>query len=111
MRNFEEEHSGLTEIVMVDTMHERKQKMYEASDAFVVLPGGFGTLDEMFEILTWRQLNQHGKPVFIYNQDGYWDHLSSLMDHIVETKFARAGTSEMYDYTRDMDELKRWLGL
>ncbi|MAR56806.1 MAG: TIGR00730 family Rossman fold protein [Rickettsiales bacterium] len=111
LRNFEEEHDALSEIVMVDTMHERKQKMYDASDAFVILPGGFGTMDEMFEILTWRQLNQHGKPVYIYNYDGYWDHLIALMDHIITQKFAREVTRDLYDYTGDFAQLKQWLTL
>ena len=111
MRDFEPEHEHLTETVMVDSMHERKQKMYDASDAFVILPGGFGTLDEMFEILTWRQLGQHGKPVFIYNFDGYWNHLISLMDFICDAKFAREGTRDMYRVAGAFDELKTWLGL
>ncbi len=88
LKNIENEHQSLTEIIIVDTMHQRKQIMYQRSDIFVVLPGGFGTMDEMFEILTWKQLQLHDKPIIILNYDGYWDHLIALMNNIIACGFA-----------------------
>src|SRR3954449_3401921 len=72
LRDAELAHPGLTELVITGSMHERKRVMAERSDAFAVLPGGIGTLDEMFEIVTWRQLGLHDKPVFLVDIDGYW---------------------------------------
>ena len=69
-------------------MHERKRVMAERSDAFAVLPGGIGTLDEMFEIVTWRQLGLHDKPIFLVDIDGYWQPLRALLDHLVAHGFA-----------------------
>jgi uncharacterized protein (TIGR00730 family) len=69
------------ELRVVDSMHARKQLMFELSDAFCILPGGFGTLDEFFEIITWRQLGQHDKPIVILNETGYWDPLLRLVEH------------------------------
>jgi uncharacterized protein (TIGR00730 family) len=81
-------HKGLTELHVVESMHQRKQMMVDLSDGFVVLPGGLGTLDEFFEIMTWRQLGLHQKPVVLVNLDGYWDSLLKLIDHMIEEKFA-----------------------
>ena len=75
----EVEHKNLTHLIKVDNMHERKKKMYELSDAFAALPGGFGTLDEFFEILTWRQLKLHPKPIYLFNFDNFFAH---LIEHI-----------------------------
>jgi uncharacterized protein (TIGR00730 family) len=80
-------HSGLTELRVVETMHVRKATMVELSDAFVALPGGFGTLDELFEILTWAQLGMHRKPVGLVNVSGFWDPLVALVGHMVEEGF------------------------
>jgi hypothetical protein len=96
LRTLENEHKGLTEIVIVGSMHERKKLMFDLSDAFIILPGGFGTMDEMFEILTWKQLKLHDKPVIIVNYQGYWDPLIALMDNIVNTGFARQETADIY---------------
>ncbi|RLA63176.1 MAG: TIGR00730 family Rossman fold protein [Epsilonproteobacteria bacterium] len=73
------EHKKLTHLIKVDDMHERKKKMYELSDAFAALPGGFGTLDEFFEILTWRQLKLHPKPIYLFNFENFFGH---LIEHI-----------------------------
>lgn len=81
-------HSGLTELHIVDSMHTRKLKMSELADAFVILPGGFGTLDELFEIITWRQLNIHKKPIIILNINNYWDPLIALIHQIIQERFA-----------------------
>jgi uncharacterized protein (TIGR00730 family) len=77
-------HEGLTEVIATETMHERKTKMVEYADAFLILPGGFGTLDEMFEILTWGQLGLHSKPVGILNIAGYYDGLLIFIDSMVD---------------------------
>lgn len=77
-------HGGLTELHVVPDMHSRKKLMYDLSDAFLVFPGGMGTLDELFEILTWRQLGFHGKPVALMNINGYFDHLLRFLDHAVD---------------------------
>ena len=81
-------HLGLNELVIVDTMHQRKQAMAERSDAFAVLPGGVGTLDETIEMLSWRQLGLHEKPVYIVDIAGYWSPLVTLFDHVVAAKFS-----------------------
>ena len=77
-------HQGLTELIETTTMHERKALMYEKSDAFAALPGGFGTLDEVAEISTWRQIGTHGKPIGLLNVDGYYEHLIAWLDRAVE---------------------------
>lgn len=77
-------HGGLTQLHLVDSMHERKALLTELSDAFIALPGGIGTMDELFEALTWRQLGIHDKPVGILNADGYYDALLSLLDRMLE---------------------------
>jgi uncharacterized protein (TIGR00730 family) len=88
LRDAELAHSGVSELVVVDTMHDRKRVMAERSDAFAVLPGGIGTLDETFEILTWRQLRLHDRPIFLVDIAGYWQPLRALLDHIVAQRFA-----------------------
>ena len=85
-------HRGVTELVVVDSMHERKRLMAEKADAFAILPGGVGTLDEMFEILSWKQLDLHRKPIFLVDIGGYWRPLRVLLDHIVAHGFARPET-------------------
>ncbi len=83
------EHTDLTELVIVDTMHVRKQMMVDRADAFVILAGGLGTLDEFFEILTWKQLGLHDKPVVVVNINGYWDKMIEAIRHIASEKFMR----------------------
>ena len=81
-------HHGVSELIVVGNMHERKRLMFERSDAFVVLPGGLGTLDETFEIVTWKQLGLHDKPIVIVDVEGYWQKLLALIDQIVDEGFA-----------------------
>ncbi len=81
-------HPALSETVVVETMHERKLQMFERSDAFVVLPGGIGTLEELFEVLSWRTLGLHTKPIVIVDQGGYWQPLAALLRGVVESGFA-----------------------
>lgn len=105
LNRIEVEHKGLSRMFLVDSMHERKFIMYQNSDVFVILPGGFGTLDEMFEVITWRQIELHTKPVIIFNHKGYWDNLIKLMDHIIDEKFAKPNTREFYTVVNTEKEL------
>lgn len=110
LRNIENEHQSLTEIIIVDTMHERKMGMFERSDAFIVFPGGFGTMDEMFEILTWKQLLLHNKPVIIFNYQHYWDPLIALMKSIIENRFAKTEVATYYHVVDELEEILDVLG-
>ena len=82
-------HQGLTKLVLVETMHERKALMAKEADAFIALPGGFGTLDEFFEILTWAQLGIHSKPCVLVNTAGYYDHLLSFLQVAIGQGFLK----------------------
>lgn len=82
-------HSGLSELIVVPSMHDRKAKMAELSDAFIALPGGIGTLEELFEAWTWAQLGIHPKPVGLLNAGGFYDQLVAFLDHVVEEKFLK----------------------
>jgi len=80
--------TDLTSYIITETMHERKKVMFMNSDAVVLLPGGAGSLDELFEVLTWGQLGLHSKPIYILNTKGYWSKLIALLDHVIEEGFA-----------------------
>ncbi|MGA3048146.1 MAG: TIGR00730 family Rossman fold protein [Terracidiphilus sp.] len=82
-------HSGLTSLELVSTMHERKARMAELADAFLVLPGGYGTLEELLEVVTWAQLRLHEKPVILINTVGYWDGLLAFLDTAVAAGFLK----------------------
>lgn len=105
LEDYEGAHLSLSELHVVDSMHTRKKKMSELADAFVVLPGGFGTLDELFEILTWRQLQIHHKPVIIININGYWDPLKKLIHNVIEQNFAPAGHALFTTFVERPDEV------
>jgi len=83
-------HRGLTRLEMVPSMHERKARMVKLADAFLMLPGGYGTLDEMMEIVTWKQLRLHAKPCILINTSGYWDGLLAFLDRAVDAGFLKA---------------------
>jgi hypothetical protein len=83
-------HRGLTRLEMVPTMHDRKARMVKLADAFLMLPGGYGTLDEMMEIVTWKQLRLHAKPCILINTANYWDGLLAFLDRAVEAGFLKA---------------------
>lgn len=97
----------LDSFIVTETMHERKKVMFMNCDAVVVLPGGAGTLDELFEVLTWRQLGLHDKPIWLLNTDGYWDPLVALIDHVVASGFADQSTREMITVCQDLAMLER----
>ncbi|MEP6676346.1 MAG: TIGR00730 family Rossman fold protein [Ferruginibacter sp.] len=94
LTEWEAHHTGITDLIIVEDMHSRKKLLYEKADAAIILPGGFGTLDEMFEMLTWNQLSIHDKKIFILNTDGFYN---SLIDHI--RKMEQEGF--LYDKTED----------
>ena len=90
-------------------MHDRKRLMAERADAFAVLPGGIGTLDETFEILTWRQLGLHDKPIFLVDVAGYWQPLRDLLDHIVAQGFTQSLVPRLLEIVPNIAELMRAL--
>lgn len=98
-------HDGLSDLVTVKSMHDRKREMFERADAFVALPGGPGTLDETIEVITWRQLRLHGKPVVIINERDYWRPLIDLLDHTVSSGFARESFTGLYIVVSRVDEV------
>ena len=87
LSDWEHQHDGLTELLVVETMHIRKQMLYEKCDAAVILPGGYGTLDEVFEMLTWNQLNIHNKKIFFLNSGNFYDHLIAHIYQMQEESF------------------------
>lgn len=95
LQQYEVGHTGVTKLHIVENMHVRKKMMFDMSDAFVVLPGGYGTLDEFFEVLTWRQLQLHDKPIVLVDIDGYWAPMRVLLDHIVDRGFAQQDTRRL----------------
>ncbi|MDA0229720.1 MAG: TIGR00730 family Rossman fold protein [Proteobacteria bacterium] len=103
------QHSGLSETIVVDSMHQRKEIMFKRADAFVVLPGGLGTLDEFFEILTWRQIGLHDKPVVILESGGYWAPLRALLDAVVAEGFAPPSAHGLYHVADSVAELFKFL--
>ena len=102
-------HRGLTELHLVGSMHERKALMASLSDAFIALPGGYGTLDEFFEIVTWAQLNIHSKPCVLINTDGYYDFLLRFLDHAVREEFVRPANLSLVQVARDSAEALQWI--
>jgi uncharacterized protein (TIGR00730 family) len=110
LRDAELAHQGVTELVITAGMHDRKRVMAERADAFAVLPGGIGTLDEMFEMLTWRQLGLHDKPIFLVDIAGYWQPLRALLDHLVAQHFAASLVPRLLRVVPDIDALMQTLG-
>lgn len=105
LAELEVEHQGLTRIDVVETMHERKQRMVDHADAFVILPGGLGTMDEFFEVMTWRQLGLHNNPVIVVNVDGYWDKLVELIEGLIEKGFAQPSDRDALTVVNDVSEI------
>tara|TARA_R110002073_G_scaffold26735_1_gene87326 strand:- start:3526 stop:4116 length:591 start_codon:yes stop_codon:yes gene_type:complete len=105
LRDKEVHHPGISELVIVDSMHERKAQMVEASDGFIAMPGGFGTLDELFETLTWAQLGHHQKPVGILNPSGYFDLLLAFLQNAASHQLVKPGHLEMLLVDDQVDPL------
>lgn len=104
LNEFEKAHTGISELFIVDSMHERKRLMFERSDAFVILPGGFGTLDEICEIITWRQLRLHSKPIVFVDINHYWSALfATFVDHMIAEKFVRPEHKRFYSIVEDLE--------
>ena len=98
-------HAGVTKLHIMDTMHQRKEMMYAESDAFIVLPGGLGTLDETMEIATWRQLGLHQKPIIVFNLNGYWQHLLDQIQYIIDAGFMHHGNVKHLEQANTLDEI------
>ena len=106
---WEHQHHGITELIIADDMHERKKKMYELCDAAIILPGGFGTLDEFFEMLTWNQLSIHDKRIFILNSVGFFDHLLAHISRLEQLGFLYETAKERITVLNDPSELLQYL--
>ncbi|MEQ9144471.1 MAG: TIGR00730 family Rossman fold protein [Parvibaculaceae bacterium] len=98
-------YDGISDLQVVGSMHERKRKMFEQSDAFVALPGGIGTLEEVIEMLTWAQLGRHNYPIIFVNIAGFWDPLISLFDHMIRSGFARSSIRGQYAVVEHVDHV------
>lgn len=105
LHDIEVSHEELTELHVVDSMHTRKQMMFEKSDAFVVLPGGLGTLDETFEMITWRQLKLHDKPIILVNYKGYWKPFVDLVEHMIGAGFVEPGARDYFMVVESLDDI------
>ena len=115
-------HTGLSQLEVVANMHERKAMMAEFSDGFIALPGGLGTMEELFEVWTWAQLGFHHKPCGLMNVAGYYDHLTAFIDHTVDQEYVKAAdretllvSSEPADLIKQMTNYKpsvgtKWIG-
>jgi len=104
LRGLEVAHEGLSELRVVGSMHERKRVMFELAEAFVVLPGGFGTLDESIEIATWKQLGLHDKPIVLVDVEGYWRPMLALIDGIIGEGFAHPEHARLFVTARSVQE-------
>jgi uncharacterized protein (TIGR00730 family) len=107
---WEHQHENITELLVVEDMHVRKRKMYELADAAIILPGGFGTLDELFEMLTWNQLSIHDKKIFVLNTAGFYDHLIRHMRFLASEGFLYGELDEQITVINEPDEITAHLG-
>lgn len=98
-------HTGMTDLIVVPDMHSRKLTMVNISDAFIAFPGGFGTMDEVFETLTWSQLRLHLKPIVVYNPNGYYDALIQQADHMLHEGFMNTASRNLLMSTSDLNQL------
>ncbi len=105
LKKWEVGHEGITELIVTENMHQRKAYMAELADAFITLPGGFGSMDELFEILTWKQLQIHKKPVGLLNINGFYDPLIAMMDRMVEAGFLRDSNRDLLLISESLEEL------
>lgn len=105
LHDLEVGYTDITELHVVDTMHTRKRLMFENSDAFVIMPGGLGTLEEFFEVVTWRQIGLHDKPIVIVNLDGFWSPLIQLLDHMIDQRAARPTARNLYTIVERVEDI------
>ena len=108
--DWEREHKSLSELLVVDNMHTRKKKMYDLCDAAVILAGGFGTLDEMFEMVTWNQLSIHDKRIYIINSDGFYNHLIGHINQMQQEEFLYEAARERLTIVNEPSELVKHFG-
>jgi uncharacterized protein (TIGR00730 family) len=102
---WEAQHEGLTELIVTDTMHDRKKILYDKADVAIILPGGMGTMDELFEMLTWNNLNIHQKKVIVLNWDGYYTPLIAMMDHMHTAGFMYDDWKQRITIAKDAKEI------
>ncbi len=98
-------HKGATELIKVDTMHVRKETMYKRADGFVILPGGLGTLEECFEVIAWKQLRLHKKPIVLLNIDDCWKNLATLVKDVVRAGFAHDNIDDLFTIVNNVDDV------
>lgn len=98
-------HSGLTDLIITKNMHERKLKMHELSDGIIMLPGGYGTLEEFFEMITWAQLGLHQKPIGILNTNGFYDELLAMLEKMIDQRFLKKANFDMIQVAADIEVL------
>ena len=106
---WEVQHKNITELIVSDDMHVRKKALYNLCDAALILPGGFGTLDELFEIVTWNQLSIHDKPVFILNSGGFYEHLIKHMEQMANEEFLYEAAQKRIVIINDPEELLTYI--
>ena len=109
LKEREHHHSGITELIIVDDMHVRKKMLYEKCDAAIILPGGYGTMDEFFEMLTWNQLSIHDKKIFVLNSGGFYDHLIAHMKKMEDEQFLYDSVVERMTIISEPEELRNTL--
>src|SRR5688572_15871713 len=109
LKSWEHQHDGITELLIVDTMHTRKKMLYDKCDAAIILPGGYGTLDEVFEMLTWNQLKLHDKKIFFLNTAGFYDHLLAHITMMHDTGFLYDHPSERMTIIYEPEEILPFL--
>jgi uncharacterized protein (TIGR00730 family) len=100
-------HQGLTDLRVVENMHQRKDLMYQLSDAFLILPGGMGTMDEFFEILTWKQLGLHQKPIIILNENNYFSSMLNWIDQSIKEGFIKDQDKKLFQVVDSIEAFKR----
>jgi len=102
-------HQGVTELIVVDSMHQRKQRMFELADGFIALPGGFGTLDEMFEMLTWRQIGLGQKPCAFFDVNDFWQPMLRMLKHMVDERFLHPAQRHDFWHGDNLDAMLAWM--
>jgi hypothetical protein len=107
--DMEKRNESLNNFKIVDSMHDRKMEMYNNADAFLILPGGIGTLEEFFEVYSWKQLHLHNKPIFIYNYKNFWDDLIHLVENLIKKNFADENMIEAYKIINNHNDLEKIL--
>ncbi len=105
LNQWEQQHDKVTELIVVENMHVRKRLLYERADAAIILPGGFGTMDELFEILTWNQLSIHDKPIYLLNAAGFYDALLQHLEHMKNEGFLYTEITEALKVVSTPEEL------